>query len=257
MPKVSIVIPVHNGEKTLRRSLQSIADQTYKDFETIVVDNNCTDASMDIAREFEDSINLRIIKCGPKGIVPTLNTGIFAAQSEWIARQDDDDYWYPDKLEKQMAFLEKNPEVGILGTQLRLLDPDGNEESVGTYGLYPKYPTQSNAIKGGLMTGQNCICHPSVVIRKDVILRVGGYSDQFPLAEDMELWMKAIPFTAFANLDEVLVDYTQTVREDYDPRVVLILADMYYSFYRLIGLVEGERPLQIFDWQRDSKRPML
>ena len=257
MPKVSIVIPVYNGEKTLRRALQSIADQTYKDFETILVDNNCTDSSLEIAKEFESSINLRIIECKPRGIVPALNTGIFAAQSEWIARQDADDYWYPEKLEKQMRFLEDNPRVGILGTQLRLLSPDGEEEKVGTYGLYPKYPVGNNAIKAGLMTGQNCLCHPSVVIKKEVVLRTGGYSDHFRLAEDMELWCRSVPFTEFANLGEVLIDYTQTVRDDYDPRVVLILADMYYSFYKFVGLIEGERPLQIFDWQIEAKRPIL
>ena len=91
MPKVSIILPVYNGEKTLAASLKSIANQTYRDFETLIVDNNSTDSSCDIAREFTDTANVRIVHCKEQGLVPALNYGIYNSDCEFMARQDDDD----------------------------------------------------------------------------------------------------------------------------------------------------------------------
>ena len=134
MPKVSIILPVYNGEKTLAASLKSIANQTYRDFETLIVDNNSTDSSCDIAREFTDTANVRIVHCKEQGLVPALNYGIYNSDCEFMARQDDDDYWYPDKLEKQMKRFEEQPHLDIIGTQIRTLDPDGRVEEIGTFG---------------------------------------------------------------------------------------------------------------------------
>lgn len=109
--------------------MQSLIDQTYQDFEIVAVDNNCTDKTMEIVGHVvEPSGKLRIVKCGMKGIVPALNTGLRASTGEWIARQDGDDYWYPEKLQKQMDFLQSNKDVSVLGTQIRLLDTQGNVE---------------------------------------------------------------------------------------------------------------------------------
>jgi len=245
-------MPVHNCEKTLVRSLSSLADQTYRDFETIFVDNNSTDRSIEIAKDFKETANIKFVECKIKGIVPTLNTGVAAAQGNWIARQDGDDYWYPTKLEKQMKFLEENPDVSILGTRLRLLSPDGDVEEIGTFGLPVKYPTGDQSIKTGLLHGQNMLCHPSVVVAKRVFLECGGYENIFPMAEDLHLWMKAIPFFKFANLEEVLIDYTQTKSENYDARIPLLCADMYWHLYKIAGLVEGERENLIYNWQTEQ-----
>lgn len=194
---------------------------------------------------------LRVVKCDMKGIVPALNTGLRSSTGEWIARQDGDDYWYPEKLQKQMDFLQNNESVNVLGTQIRLLDPDGNVEEEGTFGKKVKYPTTNDKIKGALMYGQNPICHPSVVFNRAVLNVVGGYEQFFPLAEDLHLWTKAMPHFVFANLDEILVDYTQKKDPSYDARVPLILADSYYQLYKRVGIVQGEREKRIYDWQRD------
>ena len=139
MAKVSIILPVHNGEKKIPRALKSIADQTYRDFETVLVDNNCTDATVEVAMQFAESTNLRIVSCKEPGLVPALNCGIQNSSSEFIARQDDDDYWYPEKLEKQMKFFECNPDIDVVGTQIRTLDVDGRVEELGTFGKKVKY----------------------------------------------------------------------------------------------------------------------
>ena len=249
MHKVSIVIPVYNSAKTIRRSLESLKTQTFRDFETIIVDNNCTDSSMIIANEYSEDLNIKIVKCKTQGIVPALNSGIHAAKSDLIARQDADDYWYPEKLEKQVTFFEKNPGVSILGTQIRLLDENGSVQKLGTYNRPINYPTNDLMIKQMLMLGQNPLCHPSVVFKKEVPLVVGGYSRFFHLAEDLHLWTRALPFFNFANLDETLIDYTQTIRSDYNPQTPLLCSSLYFDMYKAAGIVNGERPDILYEWQ--------
>ena len=125
MINVSILLPVYNCEKTLKRSLLSIKNQTYQEFETIVIINNCTDDSEKIAKTFLDKMNLKIVHCKIQGIAAALNTGILVSKANIMARQDGDDYWHPTKLAKQMQFMNKNSEIDILGTQIRLVDVNG------------------------------------------------------------------------------------------------------------------------------------
>ena len=249
MPNVSVLIPAYNCEDTLPRSLDSVMNQTYKDFEVIFVDNGSTDSTRKIAESYADKMDIKIVGCKDKGIVPALNTGLRSCTGNWIARQDGDDYWYPEKLEKQIDFLNKNSEISILGTQIRLLDENGNVEELGTFGKAVRYCTKSDDIRTGLLYGQNQICHPSVIYSKEVVNHLGGYENMFPLAEDLHLWLKAFPHFKFANLDEVLVDYTQKKSENYDARVPLVIADTYYNLYKLCGLITGERENLVWDWQ--------
>ena len=250
MPNVSILIPVYNCEPTLERSLDSIANQTYKDFEVVIVNNMCTDGSMEIVDSFKDKMDIKVVDCNIQGIVPSLNTGLRACSGEWIARQDGDDYWYPEKLQKQIEFLNNNPEIQILGTQIRLLDEHGNVEKLGTFGKEVRYQTEDAGIKMGLLYGQNQICHPSVIFSKDLRDLLGGYHQLYPLAEDLHLWLRAFPHFKFANLSEVLIDYTQRKSEKYDARVPLLVADTYYNTYKAFGLVTGEREEITWNWQR-------
>ena len=99
--------------------------------------------------------------------------------------------------------------------------------------------------------GENPICHPSIVMARRLFEVVGGYESFFPRAEDLHLWLRLIPHTKFANLEEKLTVYTQKKDDDYDARVPLILSNMYYSMYKEVGMVKGERPKRIYDWQLD------
>lgn len=254
MPKASIIIPCYNSEKTIRRSIESIANQTWRDFETVIVDNNCTDSTLEIVSEYTTAANIRVVNCATQGIVPALNTGIYNSDSAYIARQDDDDYWYPDKLQKQIDFLESNPEVGILGTQIRLLDKDGVPQDLGTFDRPVKYPLVDKHIRYLMVLGQNPLCHPSVIMKREVPLKAGCYSDHFHLAEDLHLWLKAFPWFKFANLKETLVDYTQTIREDYNPRIVKALSTMYFNLYKEAGIISGDRPEILYQWELEESK---
>jgi|TARA_B110000467_G_C18310680_1_gene477875 glycosyltransferase involved in cell wall biosynthesis len=249
-PAVSIVIPLYNCEDTIRRSLMSIKNQTFRDFETIVVDNNCTDSTIEIIEnEFLDVPGLKILKCSKPGIVPALNTGLRSAVGDWIARQDGDDYWLPEKLEKQMSYLKENTDVHVLGTQINLLDENGKPQDVGTFGVPVTYPEENNEIKGMMMYGQNPICHPSVIFSRALLDVLGGYEQIFPLAEDLHLWIRAFPHFTFANLPDKLIDYTQKKSDDYDARVPLLLADTYYELYKKTSIITGDREERVYDWQ--------
>jgi glycosyltransferase involved in cell wall biosynthesis len=221
-PQISVIIPIHNGEKTLERSLKSVIDQTYQDFEIITVLNNCTDNSESICKKF----NTKILYCNEQGIVPALNTGLLNAQGKYIARQDADDYWYPEKLEKQFNFMLENPNTDILGTQIRILDKNLNENK-----SQEKRPLDNDSIKKCLLNSMNVIAHPSVLFKKSIFLRTGFYSDVYPFAEDYELWLKSIKFFNFSNLPDVLVDYTLTYNPNYNPEIHKIVCLNYNILY--------------------------
>lgn len=252
MPKVSVIIPLYNCESTVRRSIISVKNQTFKDFEIIAVDNNCTDKTMSIVKDAAEGLDLNIVKCSQPGIVPALNAGLRAHRGEFIARQDGDDFWYPEKLEKQISFLDENPGVGVIGTQINILDVDGNHQRLGTMGREVVYPRTDQEIKTYLLMGQNPICHPSAVFRSELVGLIGGYEKAFPKAEDLHLWLRLIPHTCFSNLEDTLIDYTQRHDDDYDARVPLLAGAVYYNLYKKGGLIQGDLPGRQYHWQLDT-----
>lgn len=234
MPKVSIIVPIHNGSQTLGRSLDSITKQTFEDWQVVCVINKCEDNSEEIAKLYSTFDNrFKVVSCYEKGIVPALNWGILCSDGEYIARQDCDDYWYPEKLEKQIKYLEENKDVDILGTQIRQVDTEYNEIQSQI-----KYPTSNLDIKTTLLRGSNCIAHPSVVFRKRVIFRAGLYDDTYPLAEDYYYWLRCIRWYNFANLDEILVDYTSNPNPNYNPNVPLTACHNVQTLYKQLGILK-------------------
>ena len=234
MPKVSVLIPLHNCEDSIQRALDSVYNQTFKDFEIVAVLNNCTDDTCDIIAEYAEQYDkvVKILTCDEQGIVPTLNTGIPHCTGELIARQDGDDIWYPTKLQKQVDFLDANRDVDIVGTQLRQVDADGNPASVTPL----VHPTENDEIKSKLLSGFNVIVHPSVVFRKNIFLRAGTYDDHFKFAEDYHLWLKCCKWYRFANLGEVLIDYTISHNPDYNPRIVPLACNVMTYVYKNVGI---------------------
>jgi len=231
-PKVSVIIPVKDCENTISRSISSVLEQSYNDYEVIVVDNNCSDKTIDRVKSF-NSKKIRIIPCKTKGIVPALNMGVSVANGDYIARQDGDDYWYPQKLEKQVKLLNNNKNVHICGTQIRIVATDGEVVDDNF-----RYPVSDKAIKSWLLTGKNSIAHPSVIFRKDIFLRIGGYDDTYPIAEDHHLWLRCIKWFNFVNLPEVLLDYTSNTNPDYDPKFPLLASEAQFRVLSHMGFIK-------------------
>lgn len=222
---ISVVIPIFNCERTLERAARSILDQTLQPSEIICVLNCCTDSSEDILKKLsKDNGNLKIVKCNTKGIVPALNFGLYnsSADCTLIARMDADDWSYPTRFEKQINFLKENPEIDILGTQMRVVD----KYSFNQTGVITNNPLTDSQIKANMLNSCNSIAHPSVVFKKVILERLGGYQDHGSMkyVEDLDLWLRATRSYKFANLSEVLIDYSESKNQDYDPRAPQLLA---------------------------------
>ena len=223
---VSIILPIRKAEKTLHRAIDSVLEQTFKDFELICILNDYSVEDEWIVKEYaEKDARVKISYSSP-GLVPALNQGLKLAKYELIARQDADDYWYPEKLEKQVEFMKSNHDVDILGVQMRSVD-----ESFQPTNQEPPRPTSDNDIKGALLNGWNCIPHPGVVFRKRIMEKLGGYDDSFLFAEDYSLWLRAIQWYRFAQLNEVLLDYTAKHNPRYDHRIPQFLCSIFRAFY--------------------------
>ncbi|MCX6715655.1 MAG: glycosyltransferase [Candidatus Taylorbacteria bacterium] len=202
-PKISIVMPFYNCEAFLRESIESILNQTFRDFEFIIINDGSTDKSNEIMDEYKDSdpriIYIKNIK--NVGIVENLILGLSLAQSNIIARMDGDDISEPTRLEKQYEFLINNPDIIVVGSFINIIDQCGK-----VIGKRTK-PTDPESIKKNVII-YNPVVHPSVMFRKDVILKVGGYRHPYWRAQDTDLWYRIV-FSGYkiSNLPEFLLKY--------------------------------------------------
>ena len=222
---ISVIIPVKDAEKTIKASIDSVLAQGINDIEIICVINNCTDDTEKIINQaFSQEKRIKTIRSN-SGIVPALNEGIRFSKGEIIARQDADDVWLPNKLENQLKFLEKNKEIDILGTQLNVVDQFNNLINV------TNYPTEHKVITNSLLFGNNSIGHPSVVFKRKILDKCAGYLDLFPMAEDMDLWIRAANWYKLANLSESFVEYRHVHNPKYNPKVPQLLSTWYRMIY--------------------------
>ncbi len=180
-------MPVHNGGRYLQAAVESILSQSHTKLELILVDDHSTDNA--IAGIKVDS-RLRVIKCPAKGIVPALNEGIAHAKYPIVARMDADDIALPKRLEVQLDLLERRPDADIVGAQVELFSEES--EVAGGYRRYQDWINQridSDDIARNFWI-ESCIPHPTAMMRRDVLLQLGGYRNS-PWPEDYDLWCRA------------------------------------------------------------------
>jgi glycosyltransferase involved in cell wall biosynthesis len=200
---LSVVVPVHNAEPFVGEAITSILVQTFTDFEVIVVDDRSTDRSLEIVREYEaQDSRLRVVVLDEQlGVAGALNTGLAHATAPLIARMDADDIARPERFAVQMTEMDRDPSLGLLGSQINVIGHDGEPEE-----LFPwELPLTHDETVWRLLY-ETPICHPTVVMRTDVVRDLGGYDPRFP-NEDMELWTRMAFVTRMRNLDAVLLDY--------------------------------------------------
>jgi glycosyltransferase involved in cell wall biosynthesis len=203
MPLVSVVMPVYNSQRYLRAAVESILEQTFRDFELIAIDDGSRDTSLAILHEFEakDS-RVRIISRPNTGIVGALNDGLSAATGELIARMDADDIALPQRLEKQVAFLQSNPYHVLVGSQVMLMDPDGAD-------LCPKRDTEYSheRIDWAHLHHRWPLVHPTVLMRKSVLDALGRYRAKYQWLEDLDLFLRLAEAGRLESLTDVLLRY--------------------------------------------------
>jgi hypothetical protein len=209
-PVVSVVLPVWNGERFLAEAVESVLSQTLDSFELLLVDDGSTDATSDIAHVFTcRDPRVRVIHIDRRGIAHALNAGIEQARGRYVARMDADDISCPSRLQKQIAYLDANPDCVAVGSAVSVIDEAG--EHVGTR----TFPEHHDGITNKLISGwSNAIAHPTVVMRREALLAVGGYRPDRVPSEDLDLWIRLSAIGKLANVNDQLLRYrrhTETV----------------------------------------------
>ncbi len=180
-PDVSVVLPVYNDERHVRRSLESVLDQQFESFEVIVIDDGSTDGTRDNLRAYESDERLTVVEHQEnRGLPVALNTGIDRASGTYIMRQDADDVSKPGRMSAQFDFLESHPEVAVVTTAVQVIDGDGTT----------RYTLTGPERPGKILAEQNSIIHGAVMARRDALLDVGKYDEFFRFCQDYELWMR-------------------------------------------------------------------
>jgi glycosyltransferase involved in cell wall biosynthesis len=196
-PKVTVLMSVYNGKKYLREAIDSILGQTFTDFEFLIIDDGSTDSSADIIRSYSDP-RVRFIRNEKNmGLTRSLNKGIRLATGEYIARQDADDISLPERLEKQVRFLDQNKDVGLVGTYFFMINEAGK-----TICVWNRLP-EGIDLKKILLKG-NPFGHGSVMFRAECIEKVGPYREEFKSVQDYDLWLRISEVYDVANIPEPL-----------------------------------------------------
>ena len=199
MPKVSILMPVYNAEQYLSQALDSIVSQSFEDWELILINDGSTDRSESIIMDYDDErifyiknpVNLKLIK--------TLNKGIDYCGGQYIARMDADDICHPDRLKRQVEFLDSHPQVLMCGTAATVLDNSGVKPG-NIHNL-----TSDDYLQINLMFSPSFI-HPSMMIRTEV-LKHNKYDEAYKHVEDYDLWCRIAKLGKVANIDDELLQY--------------------------------------------------
>ena len=196
-PRITVLMPVYNCQAYIEESVNSILNQTFSDFELIIIDDASTDNTVEILKTYIDPRIHLIIKPINKGYTDSLNSGLKLAKGEYIARMDGDDISLPDRFAKQIAFLDSNPDVILCGTRTRI---------IGTDRIF-YVPDEHEKIKINLIMGFG-ISHPTVMMRNSAMEKYQlEYNPEMEPAEDYDLWTRMVFCGKLANLNEVLLLY--------------------------------------------------
>lgn len=200
MPKISVVMPVYNGEKYLREAMDSILNQTFTDFEFIILNDASKDSTEEVIKSYEDERIVYLKNEQNLGVAGTLNRGIENAKGEYIARIDADDIAMPERFEKQVAFMDAHPDVGVCGSCIRIFEEDGTERDF----IYSKTDKELRVD----MLFNSGFAHPAVMIRKSVLDEKNlFYNTEFEKAEDYRMWYDIMKTSKGYNLQEPLLRY--------------------------------------------------
>lgn len=215
MVKVSVVMAVHNGERFLSEAIESILDQTFKDFEFIIIDDGSTDKTPKILEKYsKKDERIRLIAQNNQGLTKSLNRGISKARGKYIARMDADDVSLPERLETQYEFMERNEEVVMCGTLAEEVDENGKKLSgKKAPKLYlDSLPTDPHEIRRAILR-RNPFVHPSIMARRQALIKTGGYDESLAYSQDYDLYLRLIQKGQLANIPLKLIRFRRVLGE--------------------------------------------
>ena len=209
---VSIVIPVHNGEKYIKEAIDSCINQTYKNIEVIVVDDKSEDNTLKILKEYGEKITVIPVE-KQDGLGNVINIGIRASKGKYIARMDADDIMYPTRLEKQIEYLESNSKCVAIGGQIDIID-----ESSKITG-HREYAIEDRDIKKNRFLFQP-FAHPAVTLRKSTVEDIGLYPENMWKVEDVKFFLILSTKGEFYNLNDTVLKYRMTFKTESQSKMI-------------------------------------
>ena len=199
-PEITVLMPVYNDEKFVRFSIESILNQTFNNFEFIIINDASSDNTLKILEEYHDS-RIKIVNNDINLRVPrSLNKGLSIARGKYIARIDSDDISVKERLEKQYLFLENNREFGLVGSYTEVIDENGKSIEFWNEYSEPEYIFYT-------LSFWNCLVTSSVMFEKDLAIKLGGFDPDYDRTEDYELWYKISRVKKIYIIPEYLSKY--------------------------------------------------
>ena len=195
--KLSVILPVFNGMPFLREAIQSLLNQSFQDFVIIVIDNGSNDSTGEYIQSLKNG-KIEYHNLKEKNLVKALNTGLEKADSPFIARMDADDVVHPKRFENQINFLNAHKDISLIGTRGYYLSENGRKK------IKINCPLNHNDIIKSMLNSRYAIIHPSIMLKKSVYDKFGGYKEEFSDCEDFEFFLRIGEKIKFVNLPEHL-----------------------------------------------------
>lgn len=244
MVKISVLMSVYNSAAYLREAVDSILQQTYPDFEFVIVDDGSTDETAALLDTYTDSRIVRLRNPQNIGLTRSLNRGLEVLRGDYVARMDADDISAPDRFERQLAYLENHPAVGLVGCNMASIDADGNP-------LYNGRPEFSSGAADGylrwMLHWANPIPHVTILARRQLL---ECYNPEYNTVEEFELWTRLIQKTQFARMSEVLVQRrivdTSVTRTRRPEQIALHCQLVQRELQRLLGKTVSTQVIEAF-----------
>jgi glycosyltransferase involved in cell wall biosynthesis len=253
-PRVSVFMPVYNAGNDLTEAIQSILNQTYRDFEFVIVNDGSTDQSLNVLQSFQDT-RIRIINNeSNKGLIASLNIGLEKCIGEYIIRMDQDDISLPQRIEKQVEFLDNNPEYGLVGTWFEDFGEQIESKVV-------KYSSDDTEIRIRHLY-QTHISHPTAAIRTSVLRKNElRFDPEYVHGEDYEFWVRISEYCKLSNIQELLVlkrDHPKNISNKYAQTMQDTCNKVKQKQFRSMGIELSIEEINLYgkfanvDWGLDS-----
>ncbi len=228
MPEISVILPVHNGEKYLKEAVESILGQTFTDFELIIIDDGSTDSTADIVKSFDDERIVYLKNETNVGISDTMNRGIAVSKGRYIARMDADDISLPTRFEKQINYMKQNSDISVLGCAIEIF---GEEIE----GYVRRFSCNNDDIRIDLIFSTP-FAHPTLMFDR-CVFEYDRYDSSFNGLEDYELWLRFAQKYKMSVMPEVLFKYrkhigqvTKNYSKDYIEKLKILKIKQAESF---------------------------
>ncbi|MFO0959090.1 MAG: glycosyltransferase [Isosphaeraceae bacterium] len=204
-PAISVLMPVYNTERYLDECVNSILNQTFRDFEFLIIDDGSTDGSRAILERYAaHDPRIRLVSRPNTGYVVALNEMLERASGRYIARMDADDVALPDRFRVQIEYLEAHPDAVCVGTSYELIDDRGR-----VLMAYHVDGLENDQVQEELLSGNVVLAHPTIMARADLVRDLGGYDESLMPAEDLDLWLRMGERGRLAVLPQTMVRYRE------------------------------------------------